>query len=181
MQADLTCPSCFHALGLVELDAERLSPPCGACGVQVRLGRAAIPEPADPLPATQLALRSSRPARSKMRIRRDGNRLIARSSLLPFIIWFSKKIILGPAGYAVETRKGPGTTASLDQVVGFVIYQMASSSPHESPATLMWVSHAVLRVEAGQVAFHPLFAHFGRSDGEYFISVMNAHLEALRG
>ncbi|MEO8553748.1 MAG: hypothetical protein ABI678_27435 [Kofleriaceae bacterium] len=181
MHADLVCPVCFHALGLVELDAANVSPPCGGCGAQLRLGRAVIPVPPLVVPARQLALRAPRPARSKMRLRRSGYRVIARQSFIPIIGWWSKRIIVDPSGYSVVTRKGRGTTAPLDQIAGFVLFQYLSSPPEQSPANLMWCSHAALSSNEGEIAFHPLFAHFKRDDGEYFISVMNAHLAALRG
>jgi hypothetical protein len=177
VEVDLVCPTCLHDAGRVEFDALACGT-CPACGIALKVAANVMPVEgyADP-PPRQLALRAERPRRSKMRTRRDGERLITwQRSWLLFL--FMKRVELGPDGYTVRTWRKTGSTQMLSDMRGFVMLQRCLAMT--SPVHLMWVSHAVWRGVDGGDLYGPLYAHGSYEDGAYYCSLLNAHLATLQ-
>lgn len=183
MLVTLVCPLCLYDPGQVEFDNTARGA-CPACNVALMIATNVVPvdgfrEP----PPRQLARRVERPRRSKMKVRRDGERLVtSQSSWL--LLLFSKQIELGPEGYTVRTWRKRGSTHTLAELRGFVLLQrclalMVSQIYLESDIQLAWVSYVVLR-RADEDLYAPLFLHGTHADGAYYCSLLNEHLATLR-
>jgi hypothetical protein len=176
MTADLVCPLCLHAAGVVELDAlARVR--CPACASELVVDGIVKPIDGFPtVPARQLARRCPPPRRTKLRVRRDGDELALRiryGLLTPLV----KRVILGPDGYGIRSWRGMGVVRPIAELRGFVLLQR-HLGPLEGTLQLVWLSYVVTRgPETDRYA--PIYMH-RKADGEYCVSLLNEQLELLR-
>jgi len=177
MRLELVCPVCLHDAGRVEFDAAARGT-CPGCSVELMVATNVQPVHGfDVPPPRQLARRVEAPPRTKVRLRRDGAKLVTWMHswwMAPFM----KRVMLAPDGYTVRTWRARGSTRLLSELRGFVALQRCLAVDC-SPIQLVWISHAVWRGTDGVDLYGPMYVH-SQTDCAYYCSVLNEHLAMLR-
>ena len=179
MRLDLACPICTAEAGTVEIDAQARTT-CQSCGEALVVTD--VVQPMKGLrtpPPRQLARRSEAPAKTKVRVLRDGDRVrvhIRMGVITPLM----KRIWLTPEGMSTRTWRGAGRAYPLVDLCGFFVLDRVMSKPGEvDPIHLMPCSYFSVLLN-GERAWAPLYGHKTRADAIYLASVLNQQLEELR-